>query len=588
MYQALYRKWRPRSFDDVIGQSHITETLKRQVDSGRLSHAYLFVGTRGTGKTTCAKILSRAVNCESPINGNPCNKCPSCLGIESGSILDVVELDAASNNGVDNVRALRDEAVYSPAAVKKRVYIVDEVHMLSPSAFNALLKILEEPPEHLMFILATTELHKIPATILSRCQRFSFKRILPSDIAKRLKYVSYEENIDLTDDGAELLARLADGAMRDALSLLDQCGSESTINAERVISAIGLAGNEETKKLFTAATKSDVTAALNIIDTLYKNGKDMTAVIDELLSLTRDILIYTLSPKTCDGLISGIFDITSISTLSRGVSTSQIMYWLEVLKNTQQELSTVSSGRIAAELCLLKLCDPQLADDNSSLSARIGVLEKKLSDGNFTVFQTPQQNPSPTTNNTADIVLPPWDDEPPQAPSYDLPPWDDDEPPESSSYDMPPWDDTPVVPPEHAPLPSEYKPDLYDNRREDFSDNLKQTNITAPVISTSADSHWDAILDAAQPNIDLPLFFMLNDKAEVRGVIIGDTLVIKCKNPFTVIIANTPEVITALKKSAKSVTGRNLAVKFTDDDGTEDKTKDKLDTLSKFDIISFE
>ena len=203
MYQALYRKWRPRTFDDVVGQSHITDTLKRQVATGRLSHAYLFTGTRGTGKTTCAKILARAVNCEHPVDGNPCNQCPSCLGIESGSILDVLELDAASNNGVDQVRALRDEAVYTPAAVRKRVYIVDEVHMLSTAAFNALLKILEEPPEHLMFILATTELHKVPATIKSRCQQFSFKRILPGDIAARLAYVAREEGIELRGGGGQ-------------------------------------------------------------------------------------------------------------------------------------------------------------------------------------------------------------------------------------------------------------------------------------------------------------------------------------------------------------------------------------------------
>ena len=225
MYQALYRKWRPKTFADVVGQEHITETLQRQVAEGRLSHAYLFTGTRGTGKTTCAKIVARAVNCEHPENGNPCNRCPSCLGIESGRLLDVVELDAASNNGVDSVRALRDEAIYSPAQVKKRVYIVDEVHMLSTPAFNALLKILEEPPEHLMFILATTELHKVPATILSRCQRFSFRRIQPKDIVGRLNYIAGQENIDLKEDGAALLARLSDGALRDALSLLDQCAA---------------------------------------------------------------------------------------------------------------------------------------------------------------------------------------------------------------------------------------------------------------------------------------------------------------------------------------------------------------------------
>ena len=239
MYQALYRKWRPKTFEDVVGQGHITETLKRQVAEGRLSHAYLFTGTRGTGKTTCAKILAKAVNCEQPENGNPCNRCPSCLGIESGGFLDVLELDAASNNGVEQIRALRDEAVYAPANVKKRVYIVDEVHMLSTSAFNALLKILEEPPEHLMFILATTELHKVPATILSRCQRFSFKRITPEDVQRRLRYVAQQEQIDLTEDGAELLSRLADGALRDGLSLLDQCAaSGGTVDARAVLDAI--------------------------------------------------------------------------------------------------------------------------------------------------------------------------------------------------------------------------------------------------------------------------------------------------------------------------------------------------------------
>ena len=250
MYQALYRKWRPKVFSDVIGQEHITETLKKQVAEGRTSHAYLFTGTRGTGKTTCAKILAKAVNCEHPVNGDPCCQCPSCLGLESGSFLDVLELDAASNNGVDQVRALRDEAVYTPAAVRKRVYIVDEVHMLSTAAFNALLKILEEPPAHLMFILATTELHKVPATIKSRCQQFAFKRILPGDIAARLSYVAGQEGLELTGEGAALLARLADGGLRDALSLLDQCvTAEGEIGEREILTSLGLAGNLETAAL---------------------------------------------------------------------------------------------------------------------------------------------------------------------------------------------------------------------------------------------------------------------------------------------------------------------------------------------------
>lgn len=574
MYQALYRKWRPRTFDDVIGQDHITETLKRQVSGGRLSHAYLFVGTRGTGKTTCAKILSRAVNCENPVNGNPCNKCPSCLGIESGAILDVVELDAASNNGVDNVRALRDEAVYSPASVKKRVYIVDEVHMLSTSAFNALLKILEEPPEHLMFILATTELHKVPATILSRCQRFSFKRILPVDIAQRMKFVASQEHIDLTDDGAELLARLADGAMRDALSLLDQCGSEGTIDAQRVISAIGLAGNEDTKKLFSAASKGNIDVALTTIDTLYKNGKDMNAVVDELLSLTRDILIYMLSKENHSGLISGVFNTETIKTLSKGLSPQQVMRWLEILKNTAQEMSAVSSGRIAVELCLLRMCDMNLSDDTASLSARIGVLEQRLDSGNFVVSSFAENKPHTSS---------PREDEIPFYDEFDAPPWDEEPPPPANdAYDMPPWDDEPAPAKKPEPEPVSYAEDLTPIENVPFTEPAATAK--PPVVSDC----WDAVLDGAQPEIDLPLFFMLSDKAEVRGVLTGDTLTVKCKNPFTVTIADTPEVIEALKKSAKSLLGRNIAVKFADDDGDDSTAEDKLDTLSKFDIISFE
>lgn len=567
MYQALYRKWRPRTFDDVIGQNHITETLKRQVSTGRLSHAYLFVGTRGTGKTTCAKILSRAVNCESPVNGNPCNKCPSCLGIESGAILDVVELDAASNNGVDNVRALRDEAVYSPASVRKRVYIIDEVHMLSTSAFNALLKILEEPPEHLMFILATTELHKVPATILSRCQRFSFKRILPTDIASRLKFVSSQENINLTDDGAEVLSRLADGAMRDALSLLDQCGSDGIIDTNRVISAIGLAGNDDTKRLFTSAKNGNINDALTIIDSLYKNGKDMTAVIDELLSLNRDLLIYSLSPDNCQGLISGVFDIETIKALSQCISPQQIMHWLDILKNTQQEMSSVSSGRISVELCMLRLCDPKLSDDVSSLAARLGALEQRLDSGNFAIPARDTNSSSPFEEYDA----PPWDDAPApaQAPIYSDPISDVEH---DSTYDAPPWDDSPAA-----------------SQNAISTAPILQENTVSPEASHTAPStDWAAILDKAQQDIDLPLFFMLNDSSEVRGVISGDVLTVKCKNPFTVTIANTAEVIAALKKSSQAVLGRNISVKFSEDDGEDSIIEDKLDSLSKFDIISFE
>ena len=382
MYQALYRKWRPRTFDDVVGQSHITDTLKRQVATGRLSHAYLFTGTRGTGKTTCAKILARAVNCEHPVDGNPCNQCPSCLGIESGSILDVLELDAASNNGVDQVRALRDEAVYTPAAVRKRVYIVDEVHMLSTAAFNALLKILEEPPEHLMFILATTELHKVPATIKSRCQQFSFKRILPGDIAARLAYVAREEGIELRGEGASLLARLADGGLRDALSLLDQCaGGGKRVDEQDILDMLGLAGNLETAKLMGLIAGHDTAGALDTLARLYGNGKDVGAVLEELSSLARDLLLRKTAPQGGAALLTGGYDENTMRRLSNQFQTARLVQMLGLLQTTIADLSRSGNRRTDTELCLIRLCDPGLDESTAALNARLARVEELLAGG---------------------------------------------------------------------------------------------------------------------------------------------------------------------------------------------------------------
>ena len=390
MYQALYRKWRPRTFDDVVGQSHITDTLKRQVATGRLSHAYLFTGTRGTGKTTCAKILARAVNCEHPVDGNPCNQCPSCLGIESGSILDVLELDAASNNGVDQVRALRDEAVYTPAAVRKRVYIVDEVHMLSTAAFNALLKILEEPPEHLMFILATTELHKVPATIKSRCQQFSFKRILPGDIAARLAYVAREEGIELRGEGASLLARLADGGLRDALSLLDQCaGPSGPIGEQEVLDALGLAGNLETARLMEQLGGGDTAGALETLARLYGAGKDVGSLLGELSALTRDLLIRKTAPQGGAALLTGGYDENTMRRLSNQFQTARLVQMLGLLQTTIADLSRSGNRRTDTELCLIRLCDPGLDESTAALNARLARVEELLAPAMLAIKSIP-------------------------------------------------------------------------------------------------------------------------------------------------------------------------------------------------------
>lgn len=354
MYQALYRKWRPRTFDEVVGQEHITQILKKQVLQGRLSHAYLFTGTRGTGKTSCAKILARAVNCENPVGGNPCGVCPICVGIDNGSIRDVTEMDAASNNGVDNVRSLREEAVYTPAAASRRVYIIDEVHMLSTSAFNALLKILEEPPEHLIFILATTELHKVPATILSRCQRYSFHRVPQQLIRERLREVAAAEGMELTDDASAMLAQLADGSLRDALSLMDQCSGER-IDRERILSAIGLAENDEIYAMMAALASNDAETALEIFDRLYRSGKDSASVLGQLASLHRDLLLTMLAPGGGAGLMSGAFSADSLDRLGGLTDKGRLLRGLEKIQDTLTRLGRSSDRRISGELCIISL-----------------------------------------------------------------------------------------------------------------------------------------------------------------------------------------------------------------------------------------
>ncbi|MBD9118696.1 MAG: DNA polymerase III subunit gamma/tau, partial [Clostridiales bacterium] len=382
MYQALYRKWRPITFSQVVGQQHITDTLQRQVAEGRTGHAYLFTGTRGTGKTTCARILAKAINCLHPVDGAPCNQCESCRGIDAGKLLDITELDAASNNGVDNVRALREEAVYTPSVLKKRVYIIDEVHMLSTPAFNALLKILEEPPEHLVFILATTELHKVPATILSRCQRFSFKRILPQDIARQLLYIAGEEHIDLSPDGADILARMANGAMRDALSLLDQCRSfEGTLNSAAILELLGLAGGVQTAQLMEFILRRSTQDALLHFDRLYRDGKDIAALLRELSDLGRDLLIRRTAPQGGAALLTGLYDENTLAALGELASGHRLIYLLDVLGQTQTALSGSSSLRTEAELCLMKLCDESLCGDLSALTARLERLEKAAAKG---------------------------------------------------------------------------------------------------------------------------------------------------------------------------------------------------------------
>ena len=354
---ALYRKWRPLVFDDVFGQDHIVAALRNQVQNGRTSHAYLFTGTRGTGKTTCAKILARAVCCEHPVNGNPCNTCAACRSILEDAALDVSEIDAASNNGVDNIREIRDEAAFSPAALKKRVYIIDEVHMLSPGAFNALLKTLEEPPEHVLFILATTEIHKVPATVLSRCQRYDFRRIPPEILAARLFQIAREEGFELTNDAASLLARLGDGSMRDAISLLDRSASaDGKIDLERVTAALGVPSAQTVLELYRAVYAGDSARALELFTGCYLEGRDIVSLFDQLLSLLRDLYLLKATGREEYLMSSSAANGPLLRQLAEEADAALLEYFTECVSDLLTRLTRVAIKRTDGEMCLLKMC----------------------------------------------------------------------------------------------------------------------------------------------------------------------------------------------------------------------------------------
>jgi len=356
LYQALYRKWRPQVFSDVVGQEHITKTLMSEITSGRHSHAYLFTGSRGTGKTTCAKIFAKAVNCEHPVNGDPCNECETCKGIDNGSILDVIEIDAASNNGVDNIRDIRDEANFTPVNGRYRVYIIDEVHMLSGGAFNALLKTLEEPPAHVKFVLATTEVHKIPATILSRCQRFDFRRITSSDIAARLQYVSSQEGLTLDEEAAMLIARLADGALRDALSILDQCVSRSrNINVDVVNSAVGLAGKAHLFELSNYICQGNSALALAKINDLHNKSCDMERLCDELMNHFRNIMICRAVKNPEDLIICSEQELSEYQAIANTFEMAHILEALTILSETKNTIHQGYGKRVEMEMAIVRL-----------------------------------------------------------------------------------------------------------------------------------------------------------------------------------------------------------------------------------------
>ena len=392
MYRVLYRKWRPAVFTDVSGQEHITSTLQNEVSSGRLNHAYLFTGSRGTGKTTCAKILAKAVNCLNPQNGNPCGECEICKGIDDGSILDIVEMDAASNRKIDDIRQIIDEVQFKPAKCKYRVYIVDEVHMLTTEAFNALLKTLEEPPEHVIFILATTEVHKLPQTIRSRCQRFDFHRIPPKAIADRVEYVVSQENAEITESAALMLASVADGALRDALSLLDSCLAVSShIDEEVVRNAAGLVSKTYLFELATAIINKNPTKSLEIIDRLYSESKDMARLCDELVEHFRALMLIKTIKNPRDILIMSDDEFEQAVTQSDYLSLADIVFYMDVLSRAYQRMGRATGDRTELEMALVKLSATELDGTVEALTARVTALEKAVKRGITVNYAQPAQ-----------------------------------------------------------------------------------------------------------------------------------------------------------------------------------------------------
>ena len=512
MYQVLYRKYRPQVFSDVVGQEHITTTLSHEVATGKLSHAYLFTGSRGTGKTTCAKILAKAVNCLHPKDGNPCNECEICRGIDSGAILDVVEIDAASNNGVDNIRDIRDESGFAPATCSCRVYIIDEVHMLSIGAFNALLKTLEEPPEHVKFILATTEVHKLPVTILSRCQRFDFHRVSPEAMKLRMAQIADMEGFVLEDDAALLIARLADGGMRDALSTLDQCITRDRhVTAKLVADVVGMAGRDHLFSLVDAAAAQDAAAALETLDRLYAASCDMERLCADLTQHYRNLMIVKTVRSASQVLICTKEEQLQYLQQSKRFTLAAILRAIDLLQDAAANMKKGGNRRVEMEMTLLRLASPKLDTDPKALLERIEALERAIQSGTFTQTTAPVPVPQrPVTEPTPISVPTPA---PPSEPAL-----------------------------QSAPEAPQTEPDVSVPQKEAEPERTEDTVLTV----------WPQVMDTLG-KLNRPLWsILLNSAAYVRG----DFLLIQSENPTFPQFIKTGTNARDVKEAAFRVTGQ--------------------------------
>lgn len=549
MYQVLYRKYRPKVFADVYGQEHVTSTLKNEIKENRIAHAYLFTGSRGTGKTTCAKILAKAVNCENSVDGEPCNECEVCKGLDSGTIYDVVEIDAASNNGVDNIRDLREEANYTPSRGKYRVYIIDEVHMLSTGAFNALLKTLEEPPAHVIFILATTEVHKLPATILSRCQRFDFKRIQPETMSVRLKQVAKLEGMELDDDAAILIARIADGALRDGLSILDQCaGRSKKIDSALVSEVAGLAGREALYKLTDCICTQNSSSAMTVISELYQNSYDMERLCVEMINHLRNFLIVK-TVKDSRGLIICTDDeYNSIILSAENFTLENVIFALDLFQDALTKIKTGANARVELEMAFVKLCEPKLDVNIDSLVDRISKLERAVNRG-VNVSQQPAvvEGAKPVVAENKQEVKA-----------------------EKAVEEI--KNDT--LPPITSSKPSG-EPKALQGKNETVVNKPQQTVNTDDSNTQYEFEHWGDFMDVIHKQ-NIALFGVL---AGSRGYIRGEYFLIDSPNPTIIQFLKTPTYSKAIKQALYDVTGQSFKLGIFKKKATDAPKRDLLEDL---------
>ena len=616
MHLALYRKYRSATFDEVISQEHITTTLKNQIKSGTPAHAYLFTGSRGTGKTTCAKLMAKAVNCLSPVDGNPCGECESCKAIAAGCP-DIIEMDAASNNGVDDVRALRDEVMYAPTVCKYKVYIIDEVHMLSASAFNALLKTIEEPPPHVIFILATTEIHKVPATIASRCQQFRFSRIDVEESTKRLCEIAQKENVKLTEDAARLISRLSDGGMRDAVSLLDQCISVSNdIDEQTVRTTAGIAGTDHLFALAECVREHSAAEALKIIDELHDQSKDLMLLLDELLSHFRNLCMLTATNNDFSLIPAGSGARNDLARQAGEFTLGEIMRCMDILQDCIAKTPKTAKRKTVAEMCLIRLCTPRLDSDTSALSLRLERLENRLdklcdgevkiqprsaapADAGYTEPARPADKPViPTESkprdipktalnntenkaNTADI--PPASTEPPD----DKPDWlfegtgGDASPVNSGdNSEAPPFDlDEPTEQTQFAPQTDDSKPDwLFEGTGGDASPVNSGDNSEAPPFDLDEPTAADTPVVPPEPEQE-PVTEQRPSAAKPQGAGVADPQVAEILDRLPVILqAILAQVRVSLGESTVNISGYQ---KFQYDFLTTGDSKERLEKAAE-------